>query len=521
MTEPIEFRDTDGGVHGPFLPSGDLEIIVGRAEGCGIRLGDPSVSRQHARITFTRDAWMLEDLGSRHGLSLNGKAIAQGIPVPFRHGDVISCAGIALTVHRAGPRAMGTVTVGEERDSSESAVQVLAPPRRLELLLEATGELFAAVDEPALLDALVAMVLRTGAFDRAMAVRRGEAGTIEVLACEPTGAESMRPVSRTLVERAASGHAVKLSEDASFDSAHSIISGRVTRAVAAPVAVGGAADIVIVADAAGGQSDEPVEVVVAACRVASLARQALRAAAAEADRAKLHEELSTARAVQERLLPERTGRIGAYEWELFNQPGTLVAGDVATILLHEGGGHVLLGDVAGKGAAAGMVMACLQAHFSALVGSGAPLAEAVGGTSEYLCRHGSRHATAVAFAIEDDRITALDAGHGLIVRCSVDKAELVVCDGGPPIAMLTGVPYSEEGLVLSPGDTLVVFTDGMNEQPTADGSLLGLERILQRLRERGPADPVGTLRELLAEHIGSGSPDDDVSILRLRRAAAD
>jgi DNA-binding winged helix-turn-helix (wHTH) protein len=75
------------------IPIGDGEHVIGRAPDCTVRVDAPKTSRHHARIVVTGKAAVLEDLGSKNGTSVGGRAIEGR--TPLRHGDEI---GIGMTV---------------------------------------------------------------------------------------------------------------------------------------------------------------------------------------------------------------------------------------------------------------------------------------------------------------------------------------------------------------------------------------------------------------------------------------
>jgi pSer/pThr/pTyr-binding forkhead associated (FHA) protein len=92
------------------LPTG--ELIIGRAQECGIALDDERLSRLHAKIsvTLTGEAW-LSDLGSRNGTFLNGEAVTA--PQRLKDGDVIQMGQAEFTVQvveRERPRARSSST---------------------------------------------------------------------------------------------------------------------------------------------------------------------------------------------------------------------------------------------------------------------------------------------------------------------------------------------------------------------------------------------------------------------------
>lgn len=66
-------------------------LVVGRDAGCGLLLDEPRISKQHARLQWQESSWLLEDLGSKNGTSVNGQP-ARG--APLRHGDWLSFGGL-------------------------------------------------------------------------------------------------------------------------------------------------------------------------------------------------------------------------------------------------------------------------------------------------------------------------------------------------------------------------------------------------------------------------------------------
>jgi pSer/pThr/pTyr-binding forkhead associated (FHA) protein len=71
-------------------------VIVGRDPACDLCLDDPTVSAQHARISYHHNQWWLEDLRSRNGTLLNDELIATATVIT--QGDTIRCGGVTLQV---------------------------------------------------------------------------------------------------------------------------------------------------------------------------------------------------------------------------------------------------------------------------------------------------------------------------------------------------------------------------------------------------------------------------------------
>ena len=90
------------------LPRGRSAVTIGRAPDCDCVLGDPTVSRHHARLRRGADGWVLTDLGSTNGTRLNGWRLAEEVEV--REGDRVSfgAARYRLGGLRPGPARAGT-----------------------------------------------------------------------------------------------------------------------------------------------------------------------------------------------------------------------------------------------------------------------------------------------------------------------------------------------------------------------------------------------------------------------------
>ncbi len=84
---------------GHVFPLGEPVVRLGRALSNDVILDDRRVSRRHAQLRWRAETYHLSDMGSSGGTTVNGRQIRQGEEVPLAPGDVISLAGVTLTVH--------------------------------------------------------------------------------------------------------------------------------------------------------------------------------------------------------------------------------------------------------------------------------------------------------------------------------------------------------------------------------------------------------------------------------------
>lgn len=115
------------------LPTGQLttpgpRLVIGRSDACDLRLDDPRVSGEHAVLTYRRQAWILRDLGSRNGTSVDGRPLGSGEAAPIEKGTEICLGGrdIRLRCLDAGPP--GAYALGEDGEICGSLHELLALP---------------------------------------------------------------------------------------------------------------------------------------------------------------------------------------------------------------------------------------------------------------------------------------------------------------------------------------------------------------------------------------------------------
>jgi sigma-B regulation protein RsbU (phosphoserine phosphatase) len=248
------------------------------------------------------------------------------------------------------------------------------------------------------------------------------------------------------------------------------------------------------------------------------------------ERSSLERDLNLAGTIQRQLLPERELVVG--EWQVCHhyRPAGAVSGDYCDVIrLPSPGGGLLfaLGDVSGKGVAASMLMAHLAAIFRSLAELGLPVRELVERANRLFCQGtpAAHYATLVCGAARaGGQLVLCNAGHLPPLHLHLGGVTRVA-GGGLPLGLFCAVEQREVGLLLEPGDCLLLCTDGLTESRDSSDEEYGLDR-LQRLLERlGPGEP----RELIAACLadldafrGRGGPlHDDLTLMVLRRSVGE
>jgi serine phosphatase RsbU (regulator of sigma subunit) len=250
-------------------------------------------------------------------------------------------------------------------------------------------------------------------------------------------------------------------------------------------------------------------------------------ALARNQRDELAHELKIAGEVQRRLLesnqPSRTG----LDFHAWSDPLKSVGGDYYDLWMpDEGRAIVVVGDVAGKGLPAALLMPALRIAVRSIVARQREPALIVEEVNTALCESTESASFATLFFASLDRTTSaltyVNAGHlpGLLVDGTGEVRWLT--RGGTPVGLIPGAEYESHTLDLAPDDLLVLYTDGIWEAESPAGEEFGRDRLAQAVlaaRQRPARDVVSALRGAWERFRGGAGHADDTTVIALRTAA--
>lgn len=246
-----------------------------------------------------------------------------------------------------------------------------------------------------------------------------------------------------------------------------------------------------------------------------------------ADRLSLKNDLEIARDIQQAMLPSGVYTAPGVEAIGQSRPANTVGGDFFDILpLDDGRLIITLGDVAGKGSPAALLMALLLAMLRTLVDEKLEAADLVTRLNVQVCRHapGTRFITLFYGVYEPStgELTYVSAGHTppLVLRTNGQCERL--SDGGIALGMFDHSTYSTGRVAIQPDELVAVYSDGITEAENPRGvpfDEAGLETALKN-NHRQPLSGVGTAVVRAVEHYTVDTRlADDLTILLLRRTA--
>ena len=258
------------------------------------------------------------------------------------------------------------------------------------------------------------------------------------------------------------------------------------------------------------------------------AEELARRAAIAVENARLFaRQRSVSETLQQSLLPERLPEIPGLVTAAHYLPGgpdVEVGGDWYDVMQLPGGGIGLaMGDVVGRGERAAALMGQLRNAVRAYAFEGKPPGEVLGCVNGLLLDAGSEHMATMIYAVLDPgsgELRMANAGHppALLVPAE-GRARLLDGPNGPPVGALPAARYAEGCTVLTPGTTLLLYTDGLVEDRATS-----LEQGLDRLREAatgGPAEPEALCSHVVRRILGDAPNDDDVALLAVQIMALD
>jgi serine phosphatase RsbU (regulator of sigma subunit) len=536
-------------------------LVIGRSLDADLSLSDPFLSRRHTRLFRNGEGLWVEDLGSRNGTLLNDRPILE--PTLLRPGDVVRMSGSALTVGLAAPpvppqppalpvspgaaaladgtillsaagllarQGLPEIPLGPEADGLRQLAARAA--QRLQLLNEihrALGQPLAMADLLELILARVSDHLRP---DRGTILLRDGQGDFTVAAQIPAGGGDLgfsRSLAREVTDKAMAALVLDVRADARFAQAASMLLSGIRSLIAAPLLTPEGCSGLIVLESRGAAhtfGEEELELLVSLASVAALhLRNALLAAEA-AERRRLEEELALARRIQVALLPSGLPEVPG--WELFsaNVPSRGVSGDYYEVVEREGGRELvfIVADVSGKGMAASLLTAALQAFAAGPIEDGLPPHEMAARLSRLLYRRTppEKFATALLAVLEpgSGRLRYANAGHNPPLLLRADDRIETLPPTGVPLGLLPAAQYAAGEVELGAGDLLVLYTDGIVEACAPDDAEYGEARLIEicrRQRAAGCAALAAALDRDL-EDFAAGIPfADDRTLVLLRR----
>ena len=246
-----------------------------------------------------------------------------------------------------------------------------------------------------------------------------------------------------------------------------------------------------------------------------------------ADRLSLKNDLEIARDIQKAMLPPGRFRAPGADVAGFSRPANTVGGDFYEILpLGDGRLVTAVGDVAGKGSPASLLMALLLAMMRTLTDERLEPAELIGRLNVQVCRQapGNRFITLFYSVLDltSGELTYVNAGHTPPLLLRATGAVERLQDGGIALGMFDRSVFQAGRIRLEADDLLAIYSDGITEAESPKGHPFdehGLETVLTAERRNNVAATCAAVVRAVERHSADTRLADDLTLLLLRRSA--
>jgi len=544
MSYTLEVLEGSGA--GDRFPLNRDEILIGRGLGCQIVLDSLAVSRTHARLVLEDDTYAIEDLGSRGHTFVNDQQIAGR--VRLADGDRVKIADVPLVFrsHRPevseapGESALTILRSLDVRQTADAILKVNAEAK-LRAVLQITRALGPTLD----LETILSKML-DGLFEIFPLADRGLVLLVEGDRLVPRAVkhrhewqESIQ-YSKTIVHQAMDRRQAILSEDAAVDErftqAQSIAEFRIRSVMCVPLLSHETNPFGVIqldTQRPGARfADDDMEILASVATQASVSVEYGQLHKQRVKQAKLEREMDVAQDVQRNFLPRSTPDLEGYDFWAYYLAAGKVGGDYYDFIrLPNGNQAVVLGDVSGKGVPAALLMAQASAVCKvALLSCPDRIDEAMHRINNEICdaSTGGTFITLVLCVIDPQthEVTLANAGHmSPMFRRGDSSIEEPAGSNvrGFPLGIVRDTHYATTTVGLAPGESVLMFSDGISEATNPEDKLYSDERVGEQLR-RMEADTAARIGQALLEdvrrHVAGCEQSDDISLVVFRRDSA-
>jgi hypothetical protein len=229
--------------------------------------------------------------------------------------------------------------------------------------------------------------------------------------------------------------------------------------------------------------------------------------------------------IQRSLTPRACPPVSGYDIAGTTLTCRPVGGDIYDFIPRAGNRlWLVIGDVAGKGHPAAMILSHFQAMLRALAGADRPLPRLVGWLNDNLSRSlaANQFISFVVVELEpsEGTIRYVNAGHNPPVLLHTSGAVERLRGNGPVLGVVPAFPYAAQETWIAPGESLLLYTDGATESQSPAQEEFGEERLLGALRREAAGNSKAALESLqrgVLEFCGPAPRHDDITFLLTRR----
>ncbi len=234
----------------------------------------------------------------------------------------------------------------------------------------------------------------------------------------------------------------------------------------------------------------------------------------------MEDELKIAREIQQGLQPSSMPQSGWFRAAGSSTPSTQVGGDYFDVhQISPDSWSAVVADVSGKGVSSALLASLLQGTFLMASGDPTHIEPRMARLNEFLLERtkGEKYATVFYCILEaSGRLSYANAGHCAPFLLSPDGRIRTLHTTSMPVGMLEDAPFEMVQTQLAAGDKLVIYSDGLTEAESADGTFFDTGRLRQCVRNHVAQNATGlhaALLQAVDEFTEGGAIRDDITAL--------
>ncbi len=530
-----------------------LRTTIGRSARSDICIPDAFASRLHAEVRQEGDMFWLHDLGSANGTRYNGTPVRAA--TPLSSGGEIQIGETRLMFDSAEHGMLPAATlIADRTEALDPSKTISFQSSRIpttELLkgqFSSRNELLGLISKVGVallsstglndtLDQVASLVFEAVPAERCVIMLRDESADDEmkIMVARIRGREGtideVRISHSVMAEVLKNGKSVltaNAQQDPRFASQTVMLQG-IRSVLAVPLCVDERNVFgLIYADSPTYETtftEEHLNILTTLASVAAIRVENATLLEERMERERMERELELATEIQQRFQPSGPPEIDGYEFLGISFSCYEIGGDYYDFIgTHDGKMVAALGDVSGKGTGAALLMSSLHAAIHGQISARNSLYDTVLSVNKYLAENTPSNRFVTLFIGELDpgsgSIKYINAGHNPPLFVRADGTVTMLESGGLPLGLMAGADYEPGIADLGPGDTLIVYSDGVTEATNPEDEEFGLERLVEIVKNNLKASASG-LRDRIESALSgftlNAPANDDITLLIVKR----
>lgn len=561
------------------VPLVQESVVFGRHPLCEIVLNGGAISREHARIVHNsvNDIFYLEDLQSRNGTVLNDIPINE--KMRLYDGDTIRISDLCITFHSSNPvdkrqniqkveqsdgesmiiddgvdesRVNITQKISMSSDLENTGNKVLQKldlenevqnlQTRLRVMIEMGKTLGKISDSRELLPRFLSLllILYPAASSVCLIAPNEETKQLELRAYKRKSDAVKEPfrVSRSIYENVVSNKTGILSEDLINDSRFgpnsNAIAAHAGSFMAVPIIdqLNDTVNYVLQIETAPGKRPfckNDLELLVTVSNLATLYHENLKMQETRVQEKMSSQEMNVAHKVQQGFLPNESPKLPNYMFYDYYHPAKFIGGDYFDYIpLSDDRLAIVVGDVAGKGISAALLMAKLSAEVRHSLIMEKSFPEAMTRINNvYAGNHFQNWFITFLLAVIDTKtnsIHIMNAGHVLPILSHTDGTveDLAEPVTAFPLGVMPDTEYREYVFAMKKGESLALMSDGLTDAVNSKGEYFTIENVKNYLRNDASLNPAELGQRLICavrDFVGDTTQSDDQCLVVFGRTS--